>query len=62
MKIILNPKVKMFKRSELLEKYMVNILFGWNNGKFEDKYLKKLKRSWIRWKGKEKQVLSETKL
>ena len=32
----------MFKRSELLEKYTAKILFGWNNGKFEDKYLKKL--------------------
>jgi len=30
----------MFKRSELLEKYTAKILFGWNNGKFEDKYLK----------------------
>ena len=38
----LNPEVEMFKRSELLEKYTAKILFGWNNRKFEDKYLKKL--------------------
>ena len=39
---ILDPETEMFKRSELLEKYTAKILFGWNNGKFEDKYLKKL--------------------
>ena len=46
----------MFKRSELPVKYMVVIFFGWNNEKFEDEYLKKLKRSWVRWKGKVKHV------
>jgi len=28
-------------------------LFGWNDNKFENEYLKKLERSWVRWKGKE---------
>ena len=46
----LNPEVKVFKRSELLGKYIAKILFGQNNQKFKDKYLKKLKRSWARWK------------
>ena len=41
----LNLKVEMFKRSKLLEKYIVKILFGWDNGKFENEYLKKLERS-----------------
>ena len=41
----MNPEVEVFKRSELLEKYMVKILFEWNDGKFENKYLKKLKRN-----------------
>ena len=53
---LLNLEAKMFKRSELLGKYIVKILFGQNDRKFEDKYLKKLKRSWIRWKGKGRQV------
>jgi len=46
----------MFKKSKLLRKYIVKVLFRQNNGKFEDEYLKKLKRSWVRWKGKERQV------
>ena len=45
---ILNPKAEVFKRSKLPVKYVVIILFGWNNGKIENKYLKKLKRSWVR--------------
>ena len=45
----MNLKAKNFKRSELLEKYIVRILFGWDNNKFENKF----KRNWIRWKGKE---------
>jgi len=41
----LNPEVEEFKRSELLGKYMARILFGWDNKKFEDKYLKKSERN-----------------
>ena len=37
---------KDFRRKELLEKYMVKILYRWNNGKFEKEYLRKLKRNW----------------
>jgi len=47
-KVKLNPNVKKFRKSELLEKYTIKILFGWNDGKFEDEYLKKLKRNWKR--------------
>ena len=35
-----------FRRRESLEKYIVKMLYGWNNGKFENKYLKKLERNW----------------
>jgi len=41
----LNPEAEKFKRSKLLEKYTVKILFGWDDKKFENKYLKKLERS-----------------
>ena len=41
----MNPEAEVFKRSELSGKYTVKILFGCNNKKFEDKYLKKLERS-----------------
>ena len=49
-KVKLNPKIEEFKRSELLGKYIVKILFGQGNGKFKDKYLKKLERNWQKWK------------
>ena len=41
----LNPEAELFKRSELLKKYIAKILLRWNNRKFENKYLKKLKKS-----------------
>ena len=34
-----------FRRGKLLEKYMVKILYRWDNEKFEKVYLKKLKRN-----------------
>ena len=37
---------KDFRRGKLLGKYMEKILYGWNNGKFENKYLRKLKKNW----------------
>ena len=39
-----------FKRRVLLEKFTVRMLYGWDNGKFEKEYLKKLERNWRRWK------------
>jgi len=42
--------VEKLRRSELLEKYTVKILFGWDNKKFENEYLKKLERNWQQWK------------
>jgi len=34
-----------FRRRELLGKYIAKILYRWNDGKFEDEYLKKLERN-----------------
>ena len=47
-KMKLNLEVEVFKKSKLLEKYIIKILFGWDNRKFENKYLKKLEKSWMR--------------
>ena len=44
----LNLGVEEFKRSELLGKYTARILFEWDDKKFENEYLKKLKRNWTR--------------
>jgi len=37
--------VEEFRRSELSGKYSMKILFGWNDERFEDKYLKKLEKN-----------------
>ena len=37
---------KDFRRGELPGKYMVRMLYRWDNRKFKNKYLRKLKRSW----------------
>jgi len=39
-----------FRRGKLSGKYMAKILYRWDDGKFEDKYLRKLERNWKRWK------------
>jgi len=36
---------KDFRRVELLRKYTVRLLYGWDDRKFENKYLKRLERS-----------------
>ena len=36
---------KDFRREELPEKYMVKMLYRWDNGKFEEEYLRKLERN-----------------
>ena len=33
---------------------MVKMLYGQNDGKFENEYLKKLERNWKKWKGEDK--------
>jgi len=37
---------KDFRRGELLGKYTAKMLYGWDNGKFKNEYLKKLERNW----------------
>jgi len=55
----LNLKAKEFKRGELLERYMVKLLYGWNDKKFDEEYLKKLERNWNRWKNNRKEGKKE---
>jgi len=37
---------KDFKRGKLPGKYMVKMLYRWDDGKFEEEYLRKLERNW----------------
>jgi len=39
-----------FRREELPEKFTAKMLYRWDNGKFEEEYLRKLERNWRRWK------------
>jgi len=41
---------KNVRREELLGKFMAKMLYRWNNGKFEEEYLRKLERNWQKWK------------
>ena len=34
-----------FRRRELPGKFMARMLYGWNDGKFKEEYLKKLERN-----------------
>jgi len=43
--IKLNPEAKEFKRGELLGRYIVKLLYGWDDKKFDEEYLKKLERN-----------------
>jgi len=37
---------KDFRRGKLLGKFTAKILYGWDDGKFEEEYLRKLERNW----------------
>jgi len=39
-----------FRREKLLGKYIIKILYRWDDGKFEEEYLRKLERNWQKWK------------
>jgi len=41
---------KDFRRGELPERFTVKMLYGWNNRKFKEEYLRKLERNWRKWK------------
>ena len=53
--IKLNPEAEEFRRGELPERYTVKLLYGWDNKKFDEEYLKKLERNWNRWKNNRKE-------
>ena len=38
------------RRGELPGKFMAKMLYGWDDGRFEEEYLRKLERNWQRWK------------
>ena len=38
-----------FRRGELQGKFIAKMLYGWDNGKFEKEYLRKLERNWQKW-------------
>ena len=44
----LNPEAEEFKRGELPGRYTAKLLYGWDNKKFDEEYLKKLQRNWNR--------------
>ena len=44
-----------YKRMELPGKYMVKLLYGWNDRRFEEEYLNKLEENWKKWK-KDRQI------
>jgi len=43
--IKLNLEVEEFKRGELPERYTVKLLYGWDDKKFKEEYLKKLEKN-----------------
>ena len=53
-KIRLNPEAEEFKRGELPGRYTVKLLYGWDDKKFDEEYLRKLERNWNRWKNERK--------
>ena len=38
------------RREELLGKFTAKMLYGWDDRKFEEEYLRKLERNWQKWK------------
>jgi len=50
----LNLEAKEFRREELPERYTAKLLYGWNDKKFDEEYLKKLEKNWNRWKNDRK--------
>ena len=51
----LNLEAEEFRRRELSERYTVKLLYGWDDKKFDEEYLKKLERNWNRWKNDRKE-------
>jgi len=47
---------KDYRRVELPDRYMAKLLYRWEDGKFENEYLKRLERNWVRWKRRNKKT------
>ena len=39
-----------FRRGKLPRKFTAKMLYRWDDGKFEEEYLRKLERNWRKWK------------
>ena len=50
----LNPETEKFRREELSGRYMAKLLYGWNDEKFDEEYLKKLEKNWNKQKNNRK--------
>ena len=46
--IKLNLEAEKLRRGELLGRYTAKLLYGWDDKKFDEEYLKKLERNWNR--------------
>ena len=57
--IKLNPEAEEFRRGELPGRYTAKLLYGWDDKKFDEEYLKKLQRNWNRWKNNRKEGKKE---
>ena len=44
----LNPETEEFRRGELPGRYIAKLLYGWDDKKFDEEYLKKLEKNWNR--------------
>ena len=42
----LNLEAEEFRRGELSGRYTVKLLYGWDDKKFDEEYLKKLEKNW----------------
>jgi len=51
----LNPEAEEFRRGELPGRYTMKLLYGWDDKKFDEEYLKKLEKNWNRWKNDRKE-------
>jgi len=51
----LNLEAEEFRREKLPERYTAKLLYGWDDKRFDKKYLKKLERNWNRWKNDRKE-------
>ena len=52
-------EVEEYRRMELPGKYTAKLLYGWDDKKFEEEYLRKLDKNWRKWKNDRKEVERE---